>query len=308
MTPCDVAVANVRPYYDNCSSSIFDIITDPVLLRIVHGNEYATFIDGNSNRTDSVQIFTTEGYTSQSDLWPTGVYPPPGTDFDSIVIEATTRFTDSTKTIHFGSPPPYQLNFSNVPINMVSYDSTSLIVIEENGDGSERYCDDNRLITLQLDSTKYGHFTDTSDNIVQGNSLTALYIDVRNGRVKFIADGVEPDTIVKFNVTASTPGSLSAVDSIALDHAVGCALLTLNPSRLSPGDTASITIAEKLEDGTTTQFPTGQLFTVTLLDSGKGKLLSVDGQVSDNILSYITAGFKYIAPDSLYTDSLTIHI
>ncbi len=181
-------------------------------------------------------------------------------------------------------------------------------MIEENGDGSERWCDDNRLITLQIDSTKYGHFIDTSDNIVQGNSLTALYIDVRNGRVKFIADGVEPDTTVTFGVTASAPGSLSAVDSIVLDHAVGCALLTLNPSRLLPGDSASVIIAEKLEDGTTTQFPTGQLFTVTLLDSGKGKLLSVDGQVSDNVLSYITAGFKYIAPDSLSTDSLTIHI
>ncbi len=107
---CVVPSASIGPYYTNCSTSIFDLITDPVMLRITHGIQYAIFIDGNSNRTDSVQFFTQEGQLISSDLWPTGVCPPPGVDFDSIVIEATTRFTDTTRTILFGNPPPYQLN------------------------------------------------------------------------------------------------------------------------------------------------------------------------------------------------------
>ncbi|HUL43538.1 MAG TPA: hypothetical protein VLY03_04190 [Bacteroidota bacterium] len=248
ITPCDIGTVTMQPYYQNCSTDIFDISTDPIIMRIIRGKEYAAFIDADDNRVDSIAVWTSEGKTDRIDLRATGVYPPPGTDFDSVIVEITTTFTHFIAATAIGSSPPHALAFWSVPINLISFNSAPLTVLELDSESNERQCDDNRLITLCLDPNPYGHLIDTNEQQVQGYSFTGLYKDYRKGRIKFYADGQVPDSVVTIGLTATTPGAIGSIDTITLNHPPDTVLISVCPHSASPGDTVSIMVRRKTWD------------------------------------------------------------
>ncbi len=307
MTPCDIGSVAVRPFYQNCSMPILDLASDSVLFTISRGSQYLKFLGPNSILVDTISTYMSEGQTNGFDLWPTGHYPPPGVDYDTVEVKATSHWKEQIKYFQVGNPPPDHLSYDNPERYLISGDQTEITVIELNSDGSERGCDDTRPIVFSLDSTRFGHFTDTSGQTVPGSTYTALYKDVRAGRVGYRADGDVPDTTVAFHITANTAGSQAAAMTIYLNHPPDSVLVTLCPPIASPGDTVSILVQRKRWDCEIFPYPDSQRFYVDfddwLNDHVFGQFLdSATNQVSGSLWCALK-GFKFIAsPDTMPQD------
>jgi hypothetical protein len=177
---------------------------------------------------------------------------------------------------------------------------------------NQRPFDDNTLLTYTVTSgSEYGCFMNAAGDTFASPMTNVLYIDAANNGIKFFANGVIPDSVAPVTIRVSanqfdiTPGEVQ----FYVDQPLGCAITTLNPSRLTAGDTATVTLMQQMYDGSVRDFKPSQLFSVSILEgAGNGYILTMDDQVSETGFDYTWAGFKYIAPESFSADSLVVHL
>jgi hypothetical protein len=125
------------------------------------------------------------------------------------------------------------------------------------------------------------------------------------GDYPLVEDSLRPDSAGEWIVVEAESNGLTSIDSIqAFPPPV---VVTLTPPKISPGDTAAITVKQRNVDGTITDFPDYQRFEVGI-DSGNayGTILS-SGDTAGYFAS-IPQPFQFIAADSINADSVMVGI
>ncbi len=153
---------------------------------------------------------------------------------------------------------------------------------------------------------KYGELIDLNTG-ERGKSFTGLQRDGEFAGVIFDANGeivLTTDTIGLY-VSTSDP-NISAVEWRFL---IGPSpiVVTINPSNVSPGDTADIILKKRNPDGSIEEFPTEQVFEVGIINGCmKGEILTSVGK--DTYFRDILPPFKFVAADSVDTTDSKIKI
>ena len=181
---------------------------------------------------------------------------------------------------------------------------------------------DNVFFNISIEEgTEYGSFFYVDDdNIkIKRNSFTNLdyytYTDL-----KFEANGVEPEDTGKVKIKISTTDPDIPEDYLNLYIIPNPSYplrVTFNPSKLSPGDTADIVLEQRIDDYPFydpenvdyQSFPAGQRFNAVITKGAEyGVLLDPSTSDTSDEFEYIPEGFKFIAKDSIDTDTAKISL
>lgn len=147
--------------------------------------------------------------------------------------------------------------------------------------------------------------TTTADSV-----LETWYGNIAGGQLFYVADGNVPDnnTMITFTVTAVDNPSLTGTGSVVIrGNENGCAVLSLSASSMMAGDTAIITIAKKLEDGTIIAYPDGTEFNLNLTKGADYGILVGSGGSGSSMTT--TSPAKFIAKNDIDVGpfDVTIH-
>ncbi|MBI5472730.1 MAG: hypothetical protein HY961_10345 [Ignavibacteriae bacterium] len=148
----------------------------------------------------------------------------------------------------------------------------------------------------------------------------ATFSGVPFGTVRFVANGVDPDSAVKVRMNfVASDASVPPIDTtITVLPGPSCTLVTLSPSQISPGDTAIISLRKLKADGRVVEFPPNQLFYVEVdphspTQEYVGKPYSpLRPTEIDDIYAWVDSvrqeGLMFVAADSIQADSALFDI
>jgi hypothetical protein len=143
---------------------------------------------------------------------------------------------------------------------------------------------------------------------------TLNVVPLSNGRMPtlvFAYDGEYPDSVGQVHIEIRTSSGHLApvgVDATVLAPAP-CALVSLTPSQLAPGDTAVIRVQKKDHLGRIRDYPADQKFFAYMLwgEEQYGRLLDQTQEHTGNALDSTRQPFFFIAADSMDVDSVLLH-
>ena len=88
----------------------------------------------------------------------------------------------------------------------------------------------------------------------------------------------------------------------------GCPAVVLSSNHINLGDTINVTVKMKINNTTLIDYPAGTLFDIYIINGGQYGTLLADGKTSSVGLDSVTGPIKFIAANSLNTDSVDVSI
>ena len=190
----------------------------------------------------------------------------------------------------------------------VQYGGTGdLKVIASNADGEEVYLDGSAQIDL-FSYPETVNFLTTNGDTVPSPLLRVPYDDVRQGKIRLIANGLlEGGGLQEAEVSANVRRDY-VFGYGTFNIEVGCLRVFADPDTVAVADTATLAFRYSITDTTFGDFLQDQLFEVTLAaDSSQGLLLSEEGGAATTLLGKAQP-IRYIAPPAIEGDLLLAHI
>lgn len=193
-------------------------------------------------------------------------------------------------------------------------DVTNIIVqpIDENGNVVSIPDETSLNFSLDIQGETYGSYIGPDSSIAK--SLSGIsYSDVNAGKVKYYADGEEPDELQQCGIIVEESENLKrggcAVVVVGEEEELDHFLVIIEPDTVNHLENATITVQAKDESGNDVDPPEGTLLNFSLDENGElyGSFLAPDGSTAES-LTGITYGdahagnVKYVAdgeePDS----------
>lgn len=309
----DACGMNLNKVYDTTTTA-WSSSRDPFTLEIVSGSQYASFHRFNSQTGNDVALGS--AVTTVGDSIGSIRLDADGMDVEStgawIIVEAQSNglvvrdsvFLEPSKFDHFSTiyfEPPYSVDVQHMdlvgiglePMNKYNHDIT---------------IPDSALFDVSLDSAgiKYGS--------LQVGSMTGKVLkDVSWSSICwsglwFVADGDDLQQKVDVHLIVTATGENVQPTDFVLNVVPEPVIVTLTPSVISPGDTATIAVKQRNDDGSLTDFSPDQQFEIGI-SSGEnyGTILLSDGSTG-GYFSYVSQPFQFIAADSIDADSVMVGI
>ncbi len=169
--------------------------------------------------------------------------------------------------------------------------------------------------TLQIvEGEEYGHLYD-QENDVTGISFPGIESnsgswDLFEGRFKFLADGVQPDSAEPGMVTIRCTPSDAVINTVEFSFPVKynpysqdeAIIVEFSKQRLQPGESAQISLMKRNPDQTIESFPWYQLFEIGIIEGCEGGQILAEGNLGPYFFD-VSPPFMFVAADSLETDS-----
>ncbi len=293
----------------DCSENIWSPESDSLTLRIVSGSRYASFhrVDALTGADDSLgKIVTTVGDSvSLITLDADGEEPDSAGDW--VVIEAESNGFAGRDSIFL--EPFYLVHFkAYYPSTIQSAGGFNVWLEALDREGRNVMIPDSVRISISPDSVsrRYGSLIagDLTGKVLTGIPWSALSY----GSFTYLADGEDPQGPVDIHIEISFPGQNVRPTDIVFHLLPQPAIVTVTPSSIMPGDTASITVRQRDEDGTPTDFAADKQFEIGI-SSGEdyGVILLSDGTKS-GYFSNVTQPFRFIAAGEIAGDSVRVGI
>ena len=235
---------------------------DMVNLQIISGGQYASFYGYQGMVTDNLSVPYSEASSVRlkQDQFYSGSVTP------IVVVSNIGGLTkQSTINVHPKSSYEIEVGYVNYPIK---YDETKYMEITPYGPCAHT-AELPPEITLNAEIIKgsqFGYLADF-DNGPTGDTLYNIPFQSFGGNhIGFVGNGVKTDNIdtaiVRFR---TSDAELNTVD-VPVIITPGPLVVIVEPTTLLPGETATITIKNRLGDGTIIDFPPEQNFEVSMLD------------------------------------------
>ncbi|MFZ1081642.1 MAG: hypothetical protein WAO19_06930 [Candidatus Kryptoniota bacterium] len=278
---------------------------DPMTLTVVSGSQYVSFHETNSQTGTDTKVgsvvTTTGGNIGQCMLVADGIAPDPSGNWAT--IQAVSNGTTKTDSIQIFPLVDHFYVYSQ-PDTIIRQGWATLYVQAMNSaDSAATIPEDVPLIITAGDSGQYGYIY---DNNLQSFGPSFPYSEASSGAVQYFSDGASPGDMQKIAVTVTDANdpSKSGATNLFLE---GDMVVQVNPSEISPGDTALIVVKQRNQDGSLSDFSPNQSFEVGI-DSGSAYGTILSSGSTGGYFASIPQPFQFIAADSIGADSVMVSI
>lgn len=293
----------------DCSENIWSPESDSLMLRIVYGSRYASFhrVDALTGADDSLgEIVATVGDSvGMIRLDADGEEPDSAGDW--VVIEAQSKGLSDRDSILL--EPFYLVHFkAYYPSTIQSAGGFNVWLEALDREGRNVMIPDSVRISISPDSVsrRYGSLIagDTTGKELTGIPWSALSY----GSFTYVADGEDPPGPVDIHIEITLPGQDVRPTDMVFRLLPQPAIVTVTPPSMMPGDTASITVQQRNEDGTLTDFAADKQFEIGIFrGEDYGVILLADG-IKGGYFSNVTQPFRFIAAGEIAGDSVRVGI
>ncbi len=234
-------------------------------------------------------------FTNSSDWllvnwWMYGEFYQPWVDW-STPYSSGFEFSLSTRTLFYGQQDGMGMGPYNDCTNTAweSSDSVTLTIIEGGEYASLSKFDFDTQTDVELGKTAR----------TTGNDLWYHYLSANQTR---------PDSGEVWVVVEAESNGMTGFDSVKIYP--GPVVVTVTPSTLSPGDTATIEMKKRNEDGSVIDFSPEELFEAGVIggEGYGGTILAVDGKDTSEYFIDIPAGFRFIADKDMTVDTAVVGV
>ncbi len=288
-----------------CTNVEIDTSTENINLQIIAGGEYASFYRNGELQGDYVSIPFSDRKSIElkQDEFNLG-------DETFVVVQSNLGGLIKQDSVKIYSKRDYELivYYDDIPINIdqINYMGVYLDCL---GGYIYELPADIKLNAEIIIGKDLGYLEDF-DNGRTGSILNDIPILPTEGNlIGFVGNGTkitEMDTaIVRFKT--SNP-LLDSID-VPIVFTPGRIVVIIQPNTLSSGDTATVTIKERLDDGSIVEFPSDQTFELAVLDG----CINGNFMVGDSINVYFEDALqpiKFVTSDTLDSevDSVLIRV
>ena len=164
------------------------------------------------------------------------------------------------------------------------------------------------LIAKQNGTIKKNAAQQASDSSQQ---IIIDYASANGGSLSYIADGtLTPETVQVIPIEVACMDDTSKkgnVSVVIINEQIGCTTVILSANQMNAGDTITVSIEKKLEDGVTlVPYPAGTLFTLNLIDGKAYGTLVGSGGSGPTITT--TSPAQFIAKSKIHVESAVVTI
>jgi hypothetical protein len=293
----------------NASGNLFTICESypkPTLMKFTIENPLDGMYLRGTNNGGSTEGTSIEGYFLGSVcyfyfVWNGGDIPH---DIDTVSIRAEYLGVSGTQKIELKKIVPHHFTVTpdKNPINVG--ETVGVRAIAKNSNDEEVFLDGGKSITL-FDESGTGSFIIGSDTIPTQTTVT--YDQAKSGSIKYY----------------SKPGALKLADEQyiwidafrteyperigygLIDVMPACAVVSLSPSKISPGNKTTITVMAQTAQGII-PYPADQIFIASMNADARYGTLRCEGSSGTSVTG--KQPFDFIAADSLDVDSIVVNI
>ena len=293
----------------DCSSNIWSPHSDSLTLSIVSGGRHASFhrLNPQTGGDDSLGEKVTTIGDSAFLYWLDADGLQPESTGNWVVIEGQSNSLTDRDSVFLE------------PINLVHFKAYHLPVVQNAGwisvwlealDKNDRrvVIPDSALINILPDSAtmKYGSII-AGD--VKGKEMRGIPWSLLSyGSFAYVADGKDPQGPVNVHIEITFSGENVEPTDIEFQLLPQPVIVTVTPSSIMPGDTALITVQQRNEDGSLSDFAEDKQFEIGILSGEEYGEILLSDEIKGGYFSNVLQPFEFIAADSIDRDSVRVGI